>query len=117
VVTKVVTGAGRGGVFTVSGVTREGHAASVSWYPPGERRGVRGERRGLVGDGDTVAVALAAEALGERVDATATGPSLRVDLDDPVATVVLVGSLFLDGYRIDGDPPRVEYRGPKGAIP
>jgi hypothetical protein len=51
------------------------------------------------------------------VDATATGPSLRVDLDDPVATVVLLGSLFRDGYRVGGDPPRVEFGVPQRAIP
>jgi hypothetical protein len=104
-------------VFTISGVTREGYAASVSWYAPAERQRVRGQRRGLVGNPETVAVALAAEALGEMVDATATGPSLRVDLDDPVATVVLLGSLFRDGYRVGGDPPRVEFGVPQRAIP
>jgi hypothetical protein len=104
-------------VFTVSGVTREGYAASAR----GTRQPSGDGFAGSVADSSAIRkpspVALARGGACETVDATVTGPLLRVDLADPVATLVLLGSLFRVGYRIDGDPPRVELHVPDGAIP
>jgi hypothetical protein len=104
-------------MFTVRGVTRDGRNTSIAWYPPSERHRAQGEQRGLVGDAILIQSAIIAEGRGDVVDATPTGPTLTVNLDDPEATLVLLATMFRPRCRVDGSPPPLDYPLPEGAIP
>jgi len=96
-------------MFTVRGVTDDGRDTAVTWYEPGlARRDAPDNRRGLVGDEEIIERAILAEVDGRSVRATRTGPFYRVDLDEPVSTILLLTSYFQSFYRVDGDPPVVK---------
>jgi len=96
-------------VFVIRGTTKEGREASVAWHEPGlARRDAPAHRRGLIGDEEIIERALLAEIDGHTVRATQTGPFYRVDLDDPISTILLLTSYFQSFYRVDGNPPVVK---------
>jgi hypothetical protein len=71
--------------FRVRGITRDGRSAWVEWFTPEERRAVRGERRGLVGDDAIVWPLIVREAERQTVNRVPpTGPGYPLDLDEPV---------------------------------
>lgn len=104
-------------MFGLTGIDDDGVARSVSWHEPGvERRVSRTEgTRGLGGDPVLIATAIADETLGREYRATATGPFLTSDLDDPVVTFRQLASYFRRVDQIDGRPPRVSYAAPAEA--
>ncbi|MBA3377171.1 MAG: hypothetical protein H0U00_15390 [Actinobacteria bacterium] len=103
--------------FTVRGVTDDGREAAIAWYEPGlARRDAPDNRRGLVGDEELIERALLAEIDGRTVRATRTGPFYRVDLDDPIASLLVLSDQFRPGYRVDGSPPVLSFPVPEGAI-
>ena len=52
--------------FVVRGITRDGRSAAVEWFNPSERRRVKGQHRGLVGDSEVIRAAVRAEARGDQ---------------------------------------------------
>ena len=103
--------------FVIRGITRDGRSAAVEWFHPNERRRTKGQHRGLVGDEEVIRAAVLAEARGSHFAATPTGPEIVGDLDDANAALLLLGSLFVTGFLLDGDPQRASYPVPYGAIP
>ncbi|HUG64641.1 MAG TPA: hypothetical protein VMK83_05435 [Gaiellaceae bacterium] len=99
-------------MFTVTGQLDDGREASVTWYPLGHERmrAAPESSRGLVGDEELIRRAIVDELDGRTFRATATGPFIRADLDDPHAAVLQFGSYFRPGfYEISGEWSRRVY--------
>ncbi len=105
-------------MFEVNGFARDdGRAVSVVWRAPDERgRGPDDrERAPLVGD-EKIGVAVEVDAYaGRRYPATATGPDLVVDLDDPSSVLLAIGARLQKSFRVTGDYEARVYRVPPGA--